>query len=309
MACFLRVLLSFKLFLLACVCGYQPTYLVHRRTKAKATLPFYSPRGIGADLQSSRKPFSNFQERTNGILKILTQNPISQSISTVYSFFYWFPRENLLYDKPWVLFENSTVEWIRWYQIPHNLPPYRFLGQYHPDDFFCFGLVGNTLPMGNWDPWGLQQVSPKVVRRYRESELKHGRLAMLASVGILMQEVSHPLHDRVGGLAVTQMDQLLHIATEQSIIYRMLLQPLVEALGIPVGKEMRKPCIWYIVVLSEFLSVPFCRAYSRVCIYPRSIPKVVITAATAIMHIKLISPISHPFSPVCFCIYISYRIL
>ena len=33
-------------------------------------------------------------------------------------------------------------------------------------------MPGNTLPLGNWDPWGLHQVSPEIVRRYRESEIK-----------------------------------------------------------------------------------------------------------------------------------------
>ena len=70
-------------------------------------------------------------------------------------------------------------------------------------------MPGNTLPLGNWDPWGLNQVPKKVVHKYRESEIKHGRLAMLSTLGCIMQEWSHPLHPEVGGLAVTHMDQLL----------------------------------------------------------------------------------------------------
>ena len=69
-------------------------------------------------------------------------------------------------------------------------------------------MPGNTLPLGNWDPWGLHQVSPEVVRRYRESEIKHGRLAMLGVVGFLLQEQHHPRHQDLGGLAITHMQQL-----------------------------------------------------------------------------------------------------
>lgn len=136
------------------------------------------------------------------------RNPLARAFYNAYSFFYWLPRRNLPYDAPFVLFKNSSVDFISWYQIPHNLPPYRYLGEGHPDDFFCFGLPGNTLPLGNWDPWGLHQVSRKVVLKYRESELKHGRIAMLASSGIILQEHFHPLHPEIGGLAITHMDQL-----------------------------------------------------------------------------------------------------
>ena len=78
----------------------------------------------------------------------------------------------------------------------------------YPSDFFCYGMPGNTLPLGNWDPWGLHQVSPEIVRRYRESEIKHGRLAMLGVVGFLLQEQHHPRHQDLGGLAITHMQQL-----------------------------------------------------------------------------------------------------
>jgi hypothetical protein len=85
---------------------------------------------------------------------------------------------------------------------------YHFKDEGFPVDFFCYGLPGNTLPLGNWDPWGLHQVSKKVVRKYRESEIKHGRLAMLSTVGFMMQEKFHPMHPEIGGLAITHMNQL-----------------------------------------------------------------------------------------------------
>lgn len=48
-------------------------------------------------------------------------------------------------------------------------------------------------PFGNdfvFDPLGLSEgASPKDIRRWREAEIKHGRVAMLASLGVLVQEV------------------------------------------------------------------------------------------------------------------------
>jgi len=108
------------------------------------------------------------------------------------------------------------------YQIPHNLPPYRYLGRAIPDDFFCYGLPGNTLPLGNWDPWFLSQVTPKVVSKYRESEVKHGRLAMLGCTGCAVQEIFHPLYPEVGGLAVTHLDQLRELTLREGIFGKLL---------------------------------------------------------------------------------------
>ena len=69
------------------------------------------------------------------------------------------------------------------------------------------------MPLGNWDPWGLHQVSPEMVRVYRESEIKHGRLAMLGVTGFMLQEQYHPRHQDVGGLAVTHMQQLSELVS------------------------------------------------------------------------------------------------
>ena len=159
----------------------------------------------------------------------LTNNPLSRLVYNTYSFFYWLPRNNLPYDHPWALFRNNSIQFVQWYQLPHNLPPYRFLEAGQPEDFFCWGLPGNTLPLGNWDPWGLQLVSPRVVRRYRESELKHGRLAMLAAVALPVQELWHPLHPEIGGLAVTHMQQLRESSLGDSVLGGLFPQTLADA--------------------------------------------------------------------------------
>ena len=106
----------------------------------------------------------------------------------------------------------------------------------------CCTYTGNTLPLGNWDPLFLQNTSPAVFRKYRESELKHGRLAMLSGiytsdsftstkqtvhnhflhllpvVGFLVQESYHPMHEAIGGMAITHMASVLHLANSEGML-------------------------------------------------------------------------------------------
>jgi hypothetical protein len=86
----------------------------------------------------------------------------------------------------------------------------------------------------------MQLVSAKVVKKYRESELKHGRLAMLATVGFVAQESFHPFHPDIGGLAITHMEQLRDLPIERSIAG---LIPGSDKLGLGVSLD-------YILVLA-----------------------------------------------------------
>jgi len=55
-------------------------------------------------------------------------------------------------------------------------------------------LAGVTAPMDYFDPIGFSTtVTPGKLLFYREVELKHGRVAMLAALGILVGESFHPL--------------------------------------------------------------------------------------------------------------------
>lgn len=55
-------------------------------------------------------------------------------------------------------------------------------------------LAGVTAPLGFFDPLGFStKCSEGKLRFYREVEIKHGRVGMLASVGILVGEQWHPL--------------------------------------------------------------------------------------------------------------------
>ena len=131
-------------------------------------------------------------------IKFVERNPVYIFCGNIFSFWYWLPRRNLPFDQPWTLFQNSSTEFIAWYQLPNKLPPYDYrvsvtdvYNEAIPDDFFCYGLPGNTLPLGNYDPWFMAQVNKKVVLKYRESELKHGRIAMLACK--LKAQISYPI--------------------------------------------------------------------------------------------------------------------
>merc|ERR1719230_2471542 len=74
---------------------------------------------------------------------------------------------------------------------------------------FCYGLPGNIAPAGNFDPANLLEGTSKdEVMRWREAELTHGRVGMLAAAGFLVQENFHPLFNGVGGPAINQIPQL-----------------------------------------------------------------------------------------------------
>ena len=59
---------------------------------------------------------------------------------------------------------------------------------------FAKSLPGVTAPLGFFDPVGFcTDASEGKIKFYREVELKHGRVAMLASLGFLVGEQFHPL--------------------------------------------------------------------------------------------------------------------
>lgn len=79
-----------------------------------------------------------------------------------------------------------------------------------PPPKFCGGLPGNTAPMGDFDPMNmLDGLTPNDIRRYREAEVTHGRVCMLASVGILVGENFNPLFDgKITGIAINHFQQV-----------------------------------------------------------------------------------------------------
>ena len=56
--------------------------------------------------------------------------------------------------------------------------------------------AGEVAPTGFFDPLGLSKgKDAATLKQYREAEIKHGRVAMLAVFGILTAEKFHPLYD------------------------------------------------------------------------------------------------------------------
>lgn len=57
------------------------------------------------------------------------------------------------------------------------------------DAFSKDSMPGALQPMGFFDPWGLaDKADEKTLKRYREAEITHGRVSMLAVVGFLVGE-------------------------------------------------------------------------------------------------------------------------
>ncbi|KAG8459763.1 hypothetical protein KFE25_014326 [Diacronema lutheri] len=75
---------------------------------------------------------------------------------------------------------------------------------------FAYGLVGVTDFPGEFDPAGLLKTAPEsTVRLWREAELMHGRVGMLAAAGFLVQENYHPLFGgAVTGPAIDHIPQI-----------------------------------------------------------------------------------------------------
>jgi light-harvesting complex I chlorophyll a/b binding protein 1 len=71
------------------------------------------------------------------------------------------------------------------------------------------GLVGSLPPVGFFDPLGLSNgKSAGEIKKIREAELKHGRVSMLAFLGILVGESFNPFFEgKITGPAIYQFQQ------------------------------------------------------------------------------------------------------
>jgi len=82
------------------------------------------------------------------------------------------------------------------------------------ENAFCAGLPGALAPMGDFDPLGFTADLPvQEIKRFREAEVTHGRVSMLATIGYLVAEKFHPLFGgEVTGPANSHLAQVQDIS-------------------------------------------------------------------------------------------------
>lgn len=90
---------------------------------------------------------------------------------------------------------------------------------------------------GFFDPLGLSKgKSPAELKKFREAELKHGRVAMLATLGFVVQESFHPLW----GFADRPVAPAVYEFQEVEGGYPFLWEALILGIGIIEGKTILK---------------------------------------------------------------------
>jgi len=95
------------------------------------------------------------------------------------------------------------------------VPAYPTINGWTADpDAFCAGLPGAVAPLGNFDPLGFTKGLPVTeIKRFRESDILHGRVGMLAVLGYLAGENFHPLFGgQITGAANTHLAQVQDVA-------------------------------------------------------------------------------------------------
>ena len=102
--------------------------------------------------------------------------------------------------------------------------------------FQPFLQPGVSKPLGFFDPLGLSSgKTENEFKKFQEAEVKHGRVAMLASLGLLIQEKFHPL---ISGTEIGNPIYHYQVASEQLPFLTPLLLTsigLVEAQTIVKG--------------------------------------------------------------------------
>jgi len=102
-------------------------------------------------------------------------------------------------------------------------------------------MVGVSAPLGFWDPLGFAaKADEATMMKYREAELKHGRVAMIAVLGYLSQENWHPFYDgKLSGNPLQALWDMPPAGAVQIIAFIGLLEYTFDAVakesGNPVG--------------------------------------------------------------------------
>jgi light-harvesting complex I chlorophyll a/b binding protein 4 len=83
-------------------------------------------------------------------------------------------------------------------------------------------MPGVTGPFGLFDPLGFAtNLSEAELLLRRESELAHGRVAMVGALGFLVQEGFHPIFPGVDGPAINQLTRITEFSDGQAAFFAM----------------------------------------------------------------------------------------
>ena len=97
------------------------------------------------------------------------------------------------------------------------------LNGWTPDENkFAWGLPGSLDPVPDFDPLGFADgASLDDIKKYREAELQHGRVAMLAALGFLVGENFHPLFG-LDGKEILAIDSLTEVRQVFPVFFELL---------------------------------------------------------------------------------------
>jgi hypothetical protein len=148
-----------------------------------------------------------------------------------------------------------------------------FIALYHPTSstlstHFLFTskpkkLLGVALPFGYFDPFELAPTDESDFKKYRESELKHGRIGMIAFLGLVLGEAGPSFFgDEIMGPAIFQYQQAeatfpawsfnvvgLALAVEGFNIvkgWQSVGETMKASVGVAALKDVRKYCCYYV---------------------------------------------------------------
>jgi hypothetical protein len=112
---------------------------------------------------------------------------------------------------------------------------------------FAYGLVGNSIPgidnsRFDFDPLRFaERASQAEMVKYREAELKHGRVAMLAATGMLVSELWHPLLKSVVNVPSIYAFQM---TMQKELLFVPLLAGIAAVEGLSIFGAGDKPAGW-----------------------------------------------------------------
>ncbi|CAM9823900.1 unnamed protein product, partial [Heterosigma akashiwo] len=97
-------------------------------------------------------------------------------------------------------------------------------------------MVGVSAPLGFFDPLGYSKGGDAAVAKYREFELKHGRVAMLACLGYIVQEFFHPFGENAASFSSDPLKAASQVSL-QAWFQIFAFTAVVEVWGTLIAKE------------------------------------------------------------------------